>query len=285
MKLTGYIVEKFNNMAGAYTCHRLVEEAKRQGILLDIVGVHDSCLTQNGILNAGVKLEKRDFIINRYKWGPIKDELNKLVLRSYNKISCYDIYKNKYEQVRRLRSGDFLIPKYILSTSLFPYETLTEYLEPPFVAKALENSMGREVLLIETKEQYLNLQQDYLVDKEWLFEEFITSSFGKDLRLFSIRGKAVACMMRKSKGDFRANVALGASVQSVPITPLLERIAEDIYRQTELDFVGIDLMFGKEDYYFCEINVMPGLEGIEKASGINIAALIIDMIKQDFTHE
>ena len=55
------------------------------------------------------------------------------------------------------------------------------------------------------------------------------------------------------------------------------------YEQTGLDFLGIDLLFGREKPYFCEINVMPGLEGIEKASGINVAGKIIETIQSDFT--
>ena len=57
---------------------------------------------------------------------------------------------------------------------------------------------------------------------------------------------------------------------------------KDILEQTRLDFLGIDLLFGREKPYFCEINVMPGLEGIEKASGINIAGKIMETIRADF---
>ena len=56
-----------------------------------------------------------------------------------------------------------------------------------------------------------------------------------------------------------------------------------VTEQTGLDFLGIDLLFGREKPYFCEINVMPGLEGIEKASGINVAGKIIETIQSDFT--
>lgn len=283
--MNGYIIEKYNRMTGAYTCHRLCEEAAKRNITLDIVGVHDCILTPEGLENCGMILEKRDFIINRYKWGAIKDKLNSLGKRCYNSIDCYDIYKNKYQQVKRLRSAEFRIPDYVLASAALPFDYLCSRLTLPFVAKALENSMGREIFLIENKEDYLRLFQEYGPDREWLFEEFIASSKGKDLRLFAIRGEAVACMMRKSQGDFRANVALGASVEKVSITPSLRIIAEDICTQTGLDFVGIDLLPGKEGFYLCEINVMPGLEGIEGASGKNIAGEIIDMIKEDFVND
>ena len=71
-------------------------------------------------------------------------------------------------------------------------------------------------------------------------------------------------MQRRSHGDFRANVALGASVEPYPVTPGIRTIAADIYEQTGLDFLGIDLLFGREKPYFCEINVMPGLEALKK---------------------
>ena len=125
--------------------------------------------------------------------------------------------------------------------------------------------------------------RNYPSSKEWLFEEFISESYGRDLRFYSIRGEAVACMQRTSQGDFRANVALGASVEPYPVTSGIRTIAADIYEQTGLDFLGIDLLFGREKPYFCEINVMPGLEGIEKASGINVAGKIIETIQSDFT--
>ena len=120
------------------------------------------------------------------------------------------------------------------------------------------------------------------MEKEWLFEEFITISFGKDMRFYSIRGEVVACMQRKSQGDFRANVALGASVEPYKITPQIQQIAKDIYTQTGLDFLGIDLLFGETKPYFCEINVMPGIEGIETATGVNVAKKIMETIYKDF---
>ena len=156
------------------------------------------------------------------------------------------------------------------------------YLGSPFVAKGLESSQGTEVMLIENEKDFQDLQSIFSGEKEFLFEEFIRTSIGRDLRFYSIRGKVVACMVRKSQGDFRANVALGAEVEAHEIAPNLCKIAESIYKQTQLDFLGVDLLFGEDKPYFCEINVMPGIEGIEKASKMNIARCIIETIKGDF---
>ena len=282
MALKGYLIEKYNVMSNAYTCNRLVGEASAHGVDLQIVGIHDSMVTADGIFNHGKQLAPVDFVLNRYKWGREKDAINVLASRSYNPLDAYNIYINKFEQVRRLRSEAFLVPKYILGTSLLPFASIVEQLGLPFVGKGLESSMGEEIVCIRNLEDYEKLSVTYPVSKEWLFEEFISESYGRDMRFYSIRGEAVACMQRRSQGDFRANVALGASVEPFEITPAIRTIAADIYEQTGLDFLGIDLLFGKEKPYFCEINVMPGLEGIEKASGRNVAGKIIDTIKSDF---
>ena len=282
MPITGYIIEKYNKMTNAYTCNRLVEEAKKLNIDLRIVGIHDTMILKDEILNNNVKLEKRDFVINRYKWGNLKDEINSLATRSYNPLDAYNIYINKYEQVKRLHSDEFLVPKYLLGTSLLKYKDIAQQLGTPFVAKGLESSMGEQISLIEKPEDMQELYQKYGMEKEWLFEEFISTSFGRDMRFYSIRGEVVACMQRKSQGDFRANVALGASVEPFEITPEIRQIAKDIYTQTGLDFLGIDLLFGREKPYFCEINVMPGIEGIETATGVNVAEKIMETIFNDF---
>ena len=285
MPISGYIIEKYNKMTNAYTCNRLVGEAAKLGIDLKIIGIYDTLVLENQMTNNGTKLEKRDFIINRYKWGKVKDEINFLAEKSYNPLEAYNIYINKYEQVKRLRSKEFFVPKYLLGTAMLKFQEISEILGTPFVAKGLESSMGEQISLIEKEEDLKELYKKYGMEKEWLFEEFVTTSFGRDMRFYSIRGEVVACMQRKSQGDFRANVALGASVEAYEITPEIRQIAKDIYDQTGLDFLGIDLLFGTDKPYFCEINVMPGIEGIEKATGVNVARKIMESIKSDFAYE
>lgn len=283
--ISGYIIEKYSNMQGAYTCNRLIEEAQRENVDLQLVGIHDTVVDNSGIYTSGKRVDKRDFVINRYKTGKIKDEINSLVFRSYNELNGFCSYVNKFEQIKKIHSNSFYMPKTILATYGINYKYVTELLGSPFVAKGLESSMGQEIYLIKTEKDFLRLLNGNEEKKEWLLEEFISSSFGRDIRVFSIKGKPEACMIRKSSSDFRANVALGASVQGIEATSEIKKIADDIYMQTKLDFVGIDLLFGENRLCFCEINVMPGLEGIEAATKINIANKIIRTIKSDLRNE
>ncbi len=284
-KLHGIIIEKYSDMQKAYTCHRLIDEAEKNGISLKILGIHDISIVDNEVYYKGSKVGPFDFAINRYKWGNIKHEISQLAARQYNNQNKFEKFINKYQQVKEILPNTFLMPKYCLSTATKEFDYFFTVLGKPFVAKGLESSEGNEVFLIRSQEELKDLINQFDENKEWLFQEFISSSFGRDLRLFVIRGKVIASMTRRAVEGFRANVSLGATVEKYEITQEMEKIAQDIYDQTHLDFLGIDLLFGDEKLYFCEINVMPGIEGIERATGVNVAKKIIETIEGDFKNE
>lgn len=299
--MQGYLIEKYTNMGSAYTCRRLVEEGRLLGMDLRIIGVHD-CLIRDGQVfvkkgraddSAYDLLRPVDFVINRYKTGFVKDAINRLGKRTYNPLAPFSLYINKYEQMTRLSSGAFAMPRFILGTGQSSFDGIAGELGLPFVAKGLESSMGLEILLIENEDDFDSLGLTGLtggeevhsssspsshptpafpMEKEWLFEEFIRTSPGRDMRLFCIRGQVVAAMERRSADgkDFRANVALGGSVRPLPVTDTFQQIGRDLYAQTGLDFMGIDLLYGEDRPWFCEINVMPGIEGMERAGRMSL---------------
>ncbi len=272
-------------MKNSYTCRRLMEEAGKRGVDLRTMGVHDSYLQIRGdsriLMHKGYEAEQVDFAFLRYKWGHLKDETAALVGRCYNAPEAFALYVNKYEQLKRLRSPHFAVPSSLLVTAQFSYETAESVLGNPFVAKGLESSMGREIFLITGRQGWDQLRDEFGPEKEWLLQQFIEDSFGRDMRIFSLRGEAVAAMERRSGGDFRANVALGAETKAIAITEEIRQICRDLYRQTGLDFTGVDLLYGREMPWLCEINVMPGIEGMEKATDVNIAGLMMDTVLGD----
>lgn len=280
--LKGYIVEKYSKMTGAYSCNRLVEEAKMKGVDLRILGIADITVSKEGVFCHGEKIAPCDFVIYRYKHGKIKDAIGALAKRTYNETEAFCSYINKFEQLRTLQSEGFLVPEYVLGTGFTPYEELVAKLGCPFIMKGLESAQGAEVYLVEDKMQYQDVLSQYQIEKEYVFEQYISTSYGRDIRFYSIRGKVIACMTREAVSGFKANVALGANVRALPIDENIKQTAKDIYAQTGLDFLGIDLLFGEDKPYFCEINVMPGMEGMEKATGVNVAGAIIDTIMEDF---
>lgn len=286
MRYRGYLIEKYDNMAGAYTCRRLREEAALRDMELVQTGVFDLSLVPGSsgsdlVLHHGEVLAPADFVINRYKTGKIKDRVNSLAGRSYNALYAFNRYVNKYEQLKDYESKVFPAPDFILVNGAESFEEIISHVGCPFVAKGLESSMGQEIFLVSSSEEWLDATRRYPADKEWLCETQIKESYGRDLRLYSIRGEVLGAMVRSSSADFRANVALGASVTPYPVTEEIRRFAEEIYEKTGLDFAGIDLLFGKDTMYFCEVNVMPGIEGMETATGKNVAGAVMEMILTD----
>ena len=98
-----------------------------------------------------------------------------------------------------------------------------------------------------------------------------------------VKGETVAAMQRTSDGDFRSNHSLGGSSARVEISDELRNIGMDIFKQTGIDFVGVELLKGSDGLYFCEINTVPGFESLDMTNDINLAKIMMEVIKLDFS--
>ena len=275
--MNGYIIEKYTDMKNAYTSRRFAEEGKKAGLNMSIVGVYDVIDTGNGLIFNGRPLSPAKIVINRHKYGNLKDRLADLGEVSVNSSEVINKYLDKSRQ-RGLTSSEFTHPKSLLAMAGTEFEKIVSAIGLPFVAKGLCGSQGNMVYLIENVEQYAEVCQKFK-GEELLFQQFIDTSYGKDVRMLSVRGEVVGCMQRTAKSGFKANFALGADVTKYTADSGIRQIANDIYAQTKADILGIDLLFGKDGYVFCEINVTPGIEGIETACGVNAAGRIMGLIK------
>lgn len=280
--MKGYIIERYNDMNSLYTCTRLIEEAKRVGVALDIVGVHDTYEYGEALYNNKTRVEQRDFSILRFKEGDINCRLSKLSPKQYNRIEHIELYGSKFAQLKNICSKHVIMPRFILSYLDINIDEIAQLIGVPFVAKALKGSRGDEVYLVGNSDEYNELRSIYKgLDKEFILEEYIKESSGKDIRVFCVGGEVAACMKRTAKDGFKANYKLGGAIEPYAIDNDIIQIAKDIYKSTSLHYAGIDLLFGRDGYVFCEVNVCPGLEGIEKASGLNIAGRLISSVKDD----
>jgi ribosomal protein S6--L-glutamate ligase len=112
-----------------------------------------------------------------------------------------------------------------------------------------------------------------------LVQEYIEESHGKDIRVLVVGGNVVACMRRSSIGDeFRSNFHLGGTVEKVDISPEFKKIAIEAASILGLEIAGVDLLESERGALVLEVNSSPGLEGIEKASGENIAAAVSERL-------
>lgn len=152
----------------------------------------------------------------------------------------------------------------------------------PLIIKLLEGTQGTGVVLAETKkaaESVINAFKS--LKANLLVQEFIKEAESKDIRCFVVNGKVVASIMREAQpGEFRANVHKGASTKSIKITPEERRMAIKTTKVLGLDVAGVDLIRSNKGPLLLEVNSSPGLEGIEDATGKDIARDIIIAIEK-----
>lgn len=150
--------------------------------------------------------------------------------------------------------------------------------EPPYIIKLNEGAQGQGVLLADKRSGALGMIEAFRgLYANFLVQEFIREAKGADLRCFVVAGKVVAAMQRQApEGEFRANIHRGGTASPVVLTPLESKTAVRAARLMGLGVAGVDLLRSRRGPLVLEVNSSPGLEGIESASGIDVAGAVID---------
>ena len=152
---------------------------------------------------------------------------------------------------------------------------------PPLVIKLLEGTQGIGVVLAETKkaaESVINAFQQLRANI--LVQEYISEAGGSDIRAFVVGGKVVASMRRQAPpGEFRSNIHRGGTASRVKLTPEERSTAVRAAKAMGLNVAGVDLLRSNHGPVVMEVNSSPGLQGIESATGINVAEKIIAFLE------
>ncbi len=153
----------------------------------------------------------------------------------------------------------------------------------PLVIKLLEGTQGIGVVLAETKKAAESVIEAFMgLSANILVQEFIKEAGGADIRCLVIGDRVVAAMKRQApEGEFRSNLHRGGKAELVKITPKERATAVKAANAMGLNVAGVDLLRSERGPLVMEVNSSPGLEGIEKATGKNIAGLIIEFIEKN----
>lgn len=156
----------------------------------------------------------------------------------------------------------------------------------PVVIKLLEGTQGVGVVLAETKKAAQSvLEAFYGLKTNILIQEFIKESNGTDVRAFIVDGKVVGAMQRKgAEGDFRSNLHRGGTASVVKLTASERSTALKAAKALGLSIAGVDMVRSNRGPLVLEVNSSPGLEGIERATGNDIAGSIIEYIERNGGH-
>lgn len=176
------------------------------------------------------------------------------------------------------------VPRTTYVRDIIDVETAVDFVGGlPVVIKVTQGTQGQGVFLRHTIREARNLVQGLLLTgRAVLIQEYIAESHGKDIRALVVGDRVVASMRRRARGrEFRSNYHLNGTVEKVELLPEFEEAACRAARVLGLHIAGVDLLEAKDGPLVLEVNSSPGLEGIEKASGVNVAGEIIDYVTSE----
>lgn len=272
-----------------YSTQRLVEAAEQRGHQVEVID-HLQCnlvLEKGtpGIIYEGRRLEGFDAIIPRI--GASVTFYGTAVVRQFEMMKV----RTAVDSQSIVRSRDKLRSMQILARAGvgMPKTAFTNYSDEvlemiqqvggaPVIIKLLEGTQGLGVVLAETEkaaqsviEAFHNLKARIIV------QEFIAESKGADLRAFVVNGEVVGAMKRQGKeGEFRSNLHRGGTGKLVKLSRAEKAAALLAAKALGLGIAGVDMLQSKRGPLVLEVNSSPGLEGIEKATGLDIAGKIIE---------
>ncbi len=156
----------------------------------------------------------------------------------------------------------------------------------PLVIKLLEGTQGKGVVLAETRNTAASIIEAFKgLDANILVQEFIAEASGSDIRCLVIGDKVIASMKRQGReGDFRSNLHQGGTASLISITPEERSTAVRSAKIMGLGFCGVDILRSKHGPVVMEVNSSPGLEGIEKTTGKDVAGKLITFIEKNAKH-
>ncbi len=155
----------------------------------------------------------------------------------------------------------------------------------PVVIKLLEGTQGIGVVLADTAKTAEAIIEAFMgLNASILVQEYIEEAGGADIRCLVVGGKVIAAMKRQgAPGEFRSNLHRGGSASLVRLSPAERKTAVDAAKTMGLNMCGVDILRSKNGPMVMEVNSSPGLEGIETATGKDIAGMIIEFIANTAT--
>jgi ribosomal protein S6--L-glutamate ligase len=213
------------------------------------------------------------------------------LVRHFNAMGVFSVVsagailqsRDKWTCSQLLSTANVPIPKTILGASSNLEYLLSNFKDQPVIIKILEGTHGNGVILADTYLSALStIETLKTAGVKFLLQEYIKESNGSDLRIIVVDGEVIAAMKRQSKeGDFRSNLHRGGSSIKIKLTIEEENVALRAAKAMQLGVCGVDILQSERGPLVLEINSSPGLEGIEKETGIDISKKIISYIERN----
>lgn len=201
--------------------------------------------------------------------------------RVINGYQAIENTRNKFNALQKLSREGIPVPPSVLLKNTFDASSAVERLGGlPVVIKFIRGTQGLGVILAESMRALRSIVDAFnVLGYDLYLQRYIRKERGNDLRLFVIGDKVVSSMRRVAKrGEFRSNIHQGGDALAAPMDALVEAMAVKSCRVLGLDYGGVDVIETDEGNQLLEVNCSPGFEGMEKASGKDIAGAIISWV-------
>ena len=286
------VVNEFLNTTKFHEIHEyLLKAGQRQGITLHLKTNAQLLIDLNESSDCLVPRNNDvDFVLFWDKDILLAKHLELLGYPVFNSAQAIDVCDNKAKTHLNLMHAGIPMPRTLIApmtyttigyTNLDFLEEAVACLGFPLVLKECFGSFGQQVYLIHNMEM-LKEKVTQLEGRPLLLQQYVASSFGKDIRIQVVGDQVVAAMYRYSEnGDFRANLSIGGKMK--PYHPSKEQcdLAIRCCQIIGLDFAGVDLLFGEEEeMVVCELNSNAHFKNIYDCTGVNTADDIISYIKE-----
>lgn len=269
---------KFSDLYGY-----LAASAQRHGIKLEI-NSSDSLVCKT---DEEIKAEQLDFILFWDKDIHLAKRLEELGLRLFNSAKAIEICDSKALTYSALR-GKVATPRTIIApktfegvgyTSLVFLENATRVLGLPMIIKESYGSFGAQVYLIKTLDE-AKATVKKIGHKEFIMQEFISESEGRDVRVNVVGGQVVSAMERYNESDFRSNITNGGSMRKIALTEEMKDVAIRACDEIGLDFAGVDVLFGNNGPIVCEVNSNPHFKSSLDCTGVDMSEKILAYVTE-----
>jgi ribosomal protein S6--L-glutamate ligase len=277
-----------------YSHQRLIAAAEERGHQLDVIdtlAVYMNITSHRPDLRyKGEQLTGYDAVLPRI--GASVTSYGLAVLRQFEMMGVWPLNESvaigrSRDKLRCLqllaRAGVGLPVTAYAHSSKFADDVIEIAGGAPVIIKLLEGTQGIGVVLGETHNSAKSVIEAFRgVNVNILVQEFIKEAGGQDIRCLVIGEKVVAAMKRQgAEGDFRSNLHRGGHASTIKITPEERATATRAARTLGLNVCGVDLLRSNHGPVVMEVNSSPGLEGIEKATELDIAGRIIEFIEKN----
>ena len=234
--------------------------------------------------------DKPDFAIFWDKDIYLAQRLENNGVKLFNSARAVELCDNKILMYQELANKGIRIPRTFVAPKTFEglnyskrdfVDEVINKIGLPLIIKEAFGSFGEQVYLAETKES-VNQIIDQIGYKDFLLQELITSSKGKDIRINVVGDKAIVSMLRNNVSDFRSNISNGGTGSLFEPKQSYLDLAVKASQSLGLDFAGVDVMFGLNDEpIICEINSNPQFASTLKYTGVNLAEYIVKYILEN----